>query len=115
MSANTIRFFITIVISQQIRTQISKEIPETVVDAVGDILHHNVKRSMGCIYGSQGHSALKPENKYFLNLKEIQIQKKYKESTNANRKTSPQAKRHKPSLLSIIFTSLNYFHFFQLF
>merc|ERR1711917_167690 len=30
-------------------------------------------------------------------------------------KTSPQAKRHKPSLLSTVFTSFDYFYFFGLF
>jgi len=34
--------------------------PQTVIDAVGDILHDNVKGSVSCIDGCQGHSALQP-------------------------------------------------------
>ena len=37
------------------------------------------------------------------------------EQTKMLSQTSPQAKRHKPSLLSTIFSSFGYFNFFQLF
>jgi len=34
--------------------------PQTVINAVGDILHHNIEGSVSCIDGCQGHSTLQP-------------------------------------------------------